>query len=157
MIKIIIFILLLIFSTINPEIVNSENLTVNITEEFAFSESANSFEETTLKTIKELVTKSNETNLMLGIFGIVAAVGSFIGGWLLSNKNLNKVIQSMVDITNAGYRITNVDSGKVAIRDDGKIGANLVKVVGGKRIVAEKKKTHTVDSILKKQEDAENS
>ena len=146
----------MIFFTINPKIVYSENLTLNISEKTIVSDFVNNTPITDLWTVKDLVRQSNESNTILGIFGIVAAIGSFLGGWFLSNQNSNKVIRAMVDIANAGYRITKVDSGKVAIRGDGKIGADLVKVIGGKRIVAEKMKTFTADAILKYQEDVEN-
>jgi len=92
--------------------------------------------------------KSTQLNIILGIGGLVAVFVVFFVGRILSNRQTNQIIRAMVEIANAGYRITKVDSGKVAIREGGEIGADLVKVVGGKRIVAEKQVAHSTDTFI---------
>jgi len=128
---------------------------IKLSDTVGFRDSEVTIPNTTLWAVKdelrksnEELRKSNELNAILGISGMVIAVVAAFGGWLLSNRSANKVIRAMVEIANAGYRILKVDSGKVAIRDDGKIGADLVKVVGGKRIVARQTKTHTTDVLV---------
>jgi len=101
-----------------------------------------------IEVLNDELERSTQLNIILGIGGLVTAFGIFVVGRILSNRQTDQIIRAMVEIENAGYRITKVESGEVAIREDGEIGADLVKVIGGKRIVARKRVSHSTDTFV---------
>jgi len=100
--------------------------------------------------LKEKLNADNERSIIFGIVVMVIMGLSFFGVWHIAKRNENKIIQTMIDITNDGYRISKVTSGRGIRRKDDKVVADLVQVVGGKRIVAEKQESHTTNSVIAK-------
>ena len=99
---------------------------------------------------KEELNAANERSTIFVIVVIVIAGLSFFAAWHIAKRNEDRVIQTMIDITNDGYRISKVTSGRGVRREDDKVVADLVQVVGGKRIVAEKQKSHTTSNVVAK-------
>ena len=98
--------------------------------------------------LKEELNAADERITIFGIVVMVIAGLSIFGAWHIAKRNEDKIIQTMIDITNDGYRISKVTSGRGVRRKDGKVEADLVQVVGGKRIVAKKQKSHTTNSVI---------
>jgi len=104
--------------------------------------------DTEIYILRNELKQASERSTIFGIAGMIIGITSFLVAWYLAKRNEGKLIQAMIDITNAGYRISKVTSGKVVQREDGTVGANLVQVVGGKKIVAEKQVSHTTDTFI---------
>ena len=128
----------------------SINVKKSLIETAIAEDSGFAIRDTEIAILRDELKAANERSIVFGIVGMVIAGLSFFGAWHIAKRSGDKVIQAMIDITNAGHRVLKVTSGKVVQREDGKIGANLVQVVGGKTIVAERQVSHTTDTFIAK-------